>query len=134
MRLLLAKLCEYACKLESQRHCMVGIFDDIRVHSLPIDHPPFFVCVQIEFDADEAGTDWKMETVFLNPDGKQLFRAELNGTVPLAQQNAIPVKLFAMIGAPAIRLEQAGDYRLDVTVNGRVIGEERIPVFTVSVA
>ena len=131
MKLLLAKLCEYASKLENQRHCMVGIFDDIRVPGRPIDHPAFFICVQIEFDADEAGTDWTLEAVFLNPDGHQLFRAHLVGQVPGQELDAIPVKLFAIIGAPPVRLEESGDYRLDVLVDGRVIGEERIPVFTV---
>lgn len=132
MKLLLAKLCEYACKLENQRHSMVGIFDDIRVPNLPIDHPPFFVCVQVEFDADESGNDWNLEAVFLDPDGKQQFRADLHGTVPTTDHSAIPVKLFAMIGAPPFRLSQTGDFRLDVLMNGRVIGEERIPVHLVT--
>ncbi len=133
MKLLLAKLCEYACKLENQRHCMIGIFDNIRLPNLPIDHPAFFICVQIEFDTDEAGTDWVLESVFLDPDGKQLFRAELRGQIPPPDPNAIPVKLFAIIGAPPFRLEQSGDYRLDVLLNGRVIGEERVPVYVVQV-
>lgn len=131
MKLLLAKLCEYACKLENQRHCMVGIFDDIRLPHLPIDHPAFYICVQVEFDTDEAGMDWLLEAVFLDPDGRQQFRAELRGTVPPPDHMAIPVKLFAIIGAPPIRLEAPGDYRLDVLVNQKVIGEERIPVFVV---
>lgn len=131
MKLLLAKLCEYACKLENQRHCMVGIFDDIRLPHMPIDHPAFFVCVQVEFGPDEAGTDWLMEAVFVDPDGRQQFRAELRGSVPPVDQQAIPVKLFAIIGAPPIRLENPGDYRLDVLVNQKVVGEERIPVFVV---
>jgi len=132
MKLLLAKLCEYACKLENQRHSMIGIFDDIRLRSLPVDHPSFYVCVQIEFDADEAGTDWQLEAIFLDPDGRQHFRAELQGKVPPADDSAVPVKLFAVIGAPPIRLEKPGDYRLDVLVNGKVIGEERVPVFIVA--
>jgi len=111
---------------------MVGLFDDIRLPSLPIDHPAFFICVQVEFDADEAGTDWVMESLFLDPDGRQQFRAELRGQVPPTETAAIPVKLFAIIGAPPFRLEKAGDYRLDVLVNGRVIGEERVPVFVVN--
>lgn len=131
MKLLLAKLCEYACKLENQRHCMVGIFDDIRLPALPIDHPAFFICVQVEFDADEAGTEWNMEAIFLDPDGRQQFKAELRGQVPPVDQNAIPVKLFAIVGAPPFRIESGGDYRLDVLVNGRVIGEERVPVYVV---
>jgi hypothetical protein len=130
VKLLLAKLCEYACKLENQRHCMVGIFDDIRVPQIPIDHPSFFVCVQIEFESDEASTEWQMEAVFLDPDGKQLFRAELRGTVPPAN-GAVPVKLFAVIGAPAFRLNATGDHRLDVLVNSKLLGEERVPVFIV---
>lgn len=131
MKLLLAKLCEYACKLENQRHSMLGIFDDIRVPSLPIDHPPFFICVQVEFDVAEAGADWRVEAILVDPDGKQLFRADLNGQVPEPHGGVIPVKLFAQINVPQIRLTDAGDYRLDVLLNGRVAGEERVPVFVV---
>ena len=132
MKLLLAKLCEYACKLENQRHCMVGIFDDIRVPTLPIDHPAFFICVQIEFEADEGAQDWVMEALFMDPDGRQQFRAQLQGQVPASDNTAIPIKLFAMISAPPLRLEASGDYRLDVIINGKVMGEERIPIFVVS--
>ena len=131
MKLLLAKLCEYACKLENQRHSMVGIFDDIRVPQIPIDHPSFFICVQVEFESDETGMDWKLESIFVDPDGRQQFRAELIGTVPAHNDSAVPIKLFAMIGAPPFKLMMTGDYRLDVLVNGKVIGEERIPVHLV---
>jgi hypothetical protein len=72
-----------------------------------------------------------MEAVFLDPDGRQQFKAELRGKVPPSDQNAIPVKLFAIIGAPPFRIENPGDYRLDVLVNGRVMGEERVPVYVV---
>lgn len=131
MKLLLAKLCEYACKLENQRHSMLGIFDDIRVPSLPIDHPPFYICVQVEFDADEAGQALRIEAIFVDPDGKQIFRADLNGNAPEPQVGAHPIKLFAQINVPAVRLEVAGDYRLDVILNGRIVGEERVPVYIV---
>jgi hypothetical protein len=110
---------------------MVGIFDDIRVPQIPIDHPAFYICVQVEFDPDEGGTDWKLEAIFVDPDGRQQFRAELKGTVSVRDDTAIPVKLFAMIGAPPFRIQMSGDYRLDVIVNGKVIGDERVPVHVV---
>lgn len=131
MKLLLAKLCEYACKLENQRHSMLGIFDDIRVPSLPIEHPAFFICVQVEFDAAEAGQPWHIEAILVDPDAKQLFRADLQGTVPEPQGGILPVKLFAQISVPPVRFENAGDYRLDVILDGRIAGEERVPVFVV---
>jgi hypothetical protein len=131
MRLLLAKFCEYACKLENQRHSMVGIFDDIRVPGFPIDHPAFFLCLQFEFEPPEAGSIMKVEAILMDEDGKQMFRAELNGEVPPSQTVGV-VKLFAQIGVPPIRFERAGDYRLDVVYNGLSAGEERVPVFAVS--
>ena len=131
MKLLLAKLCEYACKLENQRHSMVGIFDDIRLPGLPLDHPAFFICVQVEFEADEVGTPWAVDVHLVDHDAKQLFHANLKGEVPQPQAGAIPIKLFAQIAVPPIRLEKAGDYRLDVIMNGRRAGEERVPVYIV---
>jgi hypothetical protein len=130
MRVLLSKFCEYACKLENGRHNMIGIFDDVRVPSFPVDHPGFFLCVQLEFERTEAGRPMQIETLLMDEDGKQLFKAEMSGTIPQSQ-GVGAVKMFVQIGVPAMRFERAGDYRLDVLFNGQSVGEERLPVYAV---
>ncbi len=55
MRVLLCKFCEYVCKLENGRHNLVGVFDDIRSPSFPIDHPAFFLTYQLVFDREDMG-------------------------------------------------------------------------------
>ena len=130
MRVLLSKFCEYACKLENGRHNMIGIFDDVRVPSFPIDHPGFFLCIQFEFESNESGRPMQIETRLLDEDGKQLFKAEMNGNIPQSP-GVGAVKMFVQIGVPPTRFEHGGDYRLDVLFNGTSVGEERLPVYAV---
>ena len=131
MRLLLSKFCEYACKLENGRHSMVGIFDDIRVPEIPIDHPPFFLCLQLEYEAMETGRDLQLEAVFVDEDGAEIFRTSVEGPIP-REPGPGTVKVFVQIGIQPFRFERAGTYRLDVFAENRKIGEERVPVLLVS--
>jgi hypothetical protein len=130
MRVLLSKFCEYGCKLENGRHTMVGIFDDIRVREVPFDHPPFFLCIQIQFEPSETGRDMNLETVLLDEDGKEIFSSVIQGPIPKEPGNQ-PVKLFLQIGLPPTRFESAGQYRLDVLFNGAKVGDEVLPVFVI---
>jgi hypothetical protein len=131
MRVLLSKFCEYACKLENGRHNMIGIFDDVRVPGFPIDHPGFYLCVQLEFERNEAGREMHVETLLLDEDGKEIFKAAMDGTIPQSQ-GVGAVKMFIQIGVPPIRFERGGDYRLDVLFNGSSVGEERLPIYAVT--
>ncbi len=131
MRLLLSKFCEYACKLENGRHSMIGIFDDIRVPEVPIDHPPFFLCLQLEYEAMETGSDLRLEAVFVDEDGGELFRTSIEGPIP-KERGPGTVKVFVQIAIAPMRFERAGTHRLDVFTDDRKIGEERLPILVVS--
>lgn len=130
MRLLLSKFCEYACKQENGRHTMVGLFDDIRVPSLPLEHPPFYLCLQLELEALETGRDLNLEAVFSDEDGRELFRTQVNGPIP-REAGPGQVKVFVQVGIAPMQLERPGVYRLDVFAEGRKLGEERVPVLVV---
>src|SRR5438045_4195423 len=82
MRVLLCKFCEYVCKLENGRHNLVGIFDDIRSNAFPVDHPPFFLAFQIEFEKEDMGGNLDIVTKFVDADNGEIFRSQLNGEVP----------------------------------------------------
>ena len=85
MRLLLSKFCEYATQQQNGRHSMVGIFDNIIVPEFPIDHPPFFLCIQMEFDPNESEQDMDVLALLIDEDGNDVgedYDAADNRTYP----------------------------------------------------
>lgn len=106
---------------------MVGVFDDIRTPTMPIDHPPFFVCVQLEFEKNETGREHEMTIIMIDEDGKQNFRMDGRYNLP-NEPGILRPRLFLMIQIAGVRIEAAGTYRLDVLVNGQIIGTEYMPV------
>jgi hypothetical protein len=127
VRLLLSKFCEYATQQHNGRHSMVGIFDNIVVPSFPVDHPPFFLCIQMEFDPIESDQDMTVLALLIDEDGRQLMDVTASGRVP-RDPGGGPTRLFIQFLMPPMRFEKAGDYRLDVVFNETKVGEERLPV------
>lgn len=129
MRLLLSKFCEYATQLQNGRHTMVGIFDNIVVPKFPVDHPPFFLCIQMEFDPNEGNQDMTVVAVLIDEDGKQIMDVTASGKVPRDPRGG-STRLFIQFLMPPMRFEKPGDYRLDVLFNDQKVGEERLPVIS----
>lgn len=127
MRLLLSKFCEYATQLANGRHTMVGVFDNIVAQSFPLDHPPFFLCLQMEFDPNEADQDMRVVAVLIDEDGRQIMDVTAEGRVPRDPRGG-STRLFIQFFMPPMRFDGPGDYRLDVLFNDVKVGEERLPV------
>lgn len=130
MKLLLCKLCEYSTQLQNGRHSMVGIFDNIVAPFFPIDHPPVHLCVQMEFEHEEAGGPMDLLVKLVDDDAKSLLDFNASGEIP-SDEGGAPVRLFMQFQIPTIRFERPGNYRLDVFFNGSLAGEERVPVLLV---
>ena len=127
LRLLFSKFCEYATQQHNGRHTMVGMFDNIVVPAFPIDHPPFFLCIQLEFAPNESDKDMELLAVLIDEDGTQMMDIKASGGVPRDPKGG-STRLFIQFLMPPIRFERPGDYRLDVMFNGKKVGEERLPV------
>jgi hypothetical protein len=130
MRVLLCKLCEYVCKLENGRHNLVGIFDDIRSKEFPVDHPPFFLTFQLEFDREDMGSRLEIVAKFIGPDNTEILRTDLKGEVP-ASNDLDFVKMFFFTPIQAMRFQKGGNYRIIVTNHGDIIHIENLSVFQV---
>ncbi|MCH7903338.1 MAG: hypothetical protein IH944_02090 [Armatimonadetes bacterium] len=127
MRVLLSKFCEYATQQRNGRHSMIGVFDNIVAPAFPLDHPPFFLCLQTEFEPTEAGEAMNVQAILIDADGKQVMDVTASGTVP-GDSRGGATRIFIQFLLPPIRFESPGDYRLDVMFNGKKVGEERLPV------
>ena len=127
MQLLLCKVCEYAFQNQNGRHSMVGLFENIVLPQVGVDHPPFFVCLQLEFDPDEQDQPLDLEVVMIDPDGKRMLDFNAEGMIPRDSAGGI-TRLFLQFYVPKVRFEVLGDYRFDILVGGKPIGSERVPV------
>lgn len=130
MRLLLAKACEYSAQLVNGRQSMVGLFENIVAPHMPVDHPAFYFCVQLEFDPMDNDDQMDLKVILIDEDGKPVVDFAAQG-VPPKDPNGGMTRLFVQFHNPAIRFEKVGEYRFDVLYNGRKIGEERVPVLIV---
>ncbi len=131
MRVLYCKFCEYTCQLMNGRRTLVGMFDDIRINQVPIDHPAFFLCVEMEFDPSEAGRKMDLLCLLMDEDGRELFRINAQGQVPPSTPHGFSRVQFPF-PIPGLRIERPGIYRLDLIYNDAKIGEERLPVLVVA--
>lgn len=106
---------------------MIGMFDNIVVPQFPIDHPPFFLCIQMEFAPNESDRAMELLAVLIDEDGTEMMDVKASGGVP-RDPGGGSTRLFIQFLMPPIRFERPGDYRLDVMFNGKKVGEERLPV------
>ncbi len=127
MRVLLLKFCEYASKQENGRQTMVGMFDDIRLPQLPIDHPPFFLCCQLEFEKKETGIKHRLEFRLLDPAGEVGMQIEAPIELPKEEQDVEP-RLFLVVGISGIRVQKAGTYLIQALADGDILASEPLPV------
>lgn len=130
MRVTLCKFCEYCCQLQNGRHSLIGIFDSFVVPELPFDHPPMFLAVQMEFEPIEGGQPMEFLSALIDEDGREVFSVNTGGQIP-PNQGGNPIKLQIEYFIPSLRLERKGDYRLDLTLNGQKVAEERLPVLVI---
>jgi hypothetical protein len=127
MRIPLVKACEYSAPLANGRQCMMGIFDNIVVQFMPVDHPPFCICIQVEFDQADVEAEHEVLCRLINPDAKVLFDFPLSVSSPRDPSGG-NTRIFISINIPGLRLDNLGDHRIEVLVDGQKSGEENIPV------
>lgn len=126
------KLCEFATKQENGRHSLIGIFEDIRVPQVPLDHPPFFVAAQMKFDPSECGIEQAIKFEFVDPSGEVILNADVPAKVEKMDGGDGPLAtLLLQVGG--MRLHRAGIHTLRVSLNGAEVYSETLPVAVVKV-
>lgn len=125
MKVVLAKFCDYACRLEGGKGSLIGMFDTIGGSQFPLTHPVFYICVELEFDPLEAGTEKIVKMILIDEDGKELMGVEGQILVPPAHEGK-PAMLFQSFRIDGLTFQRPGHYRLDITCNGEIIGESRL--------
>jgi hypothetical protein len=88
--------------------CLIGIFNNFAVKSVPAIHPQAALVVQIKGDPDEK---FKVRIEFMRPGGAELTKMEGDGAVSPMGGAGIALNL------QAIQLPDSGVYTINVYVS-----------------
>jgi hypothetical protein len=108
---------------------MIGILENIIVPELGANTPSFFICLQVEFEPDEQDQPLDLTTAMIDPDGRSVLDFNAAGKVPRDAAGGT-TRLFIQFHVAKITVTSPGDYRFEVLVGKRKIGEERLPILT----
>ncbi len=127
MRLVMAKMCEGVGQTPSGRMTLNGLFTNVVAPSFPVLHPPFDIVVELEFETPEWGAPYRLEAILIDEDGRTAYETSRYDVAPAGRGPGVSRALL-VAHVPGVVFEAPGQYRLDVTVNGKKVGEERLPV------
>ncbi len=125
MRVALCKFCDYACRVDGGKGCLIGMFDTIGGMRFPLRHPTFFIAVEFEFDPFEGGKEAEIRIVLIDEDGKELMALEGRFLIPKSPDGR-PVTLFETFRVDGLEFPHPGPYRLDVHYHGTPVAEARL--------
>lgn len=130
MRLVFVKPCEYVSYQMNGRLTMVGIMPSILGPSFPLEHPPFFIVTEMEFDPYERGRSHDVQVVIIDEDGREAIRLNNHlSNVPGLPEG--PTRLITVFPVGPVSIPKPGIHRLDVFCDGQKVGEERLPIVQV---
>jgi hypothetical protein len=113
---------DYAVAQEDGRLNTIGAgIRIISVTEFPVVIPNLSIVIGLDFDEDEVGKQFKLESTILGPTGDRVLGPVVwDIDVPHSKELGPPYPFRATVSAQHIELSVPGDYRLMVAVNGRV--------------
>lgn len=129
MNIQVAVLCDAAADYNGKLN-LLGTFDTLFTPKLPAIHPQCSIALRVVFERAEEGSH-KMKLDFVNEDGKPVMPS-MDAPVDIGfSGDATFVSRNFIINIQQLKLESAGLYSIDVTVDGRQLAS--IPLSVVKV-
>lgn len=126
MRLSFARLCQLAGRLENGAPFIIGLVQILRPGEYPCPLYPFVLAVELEIEPMEAGGRLEMEVVLIDEDGKPVLKIEHGAGLPTAPHHWPGRYWVTFPIPPELTVPAPGSYRFDVSVNGQLLGGERL--------
>jgi hypothetical protein len=125
LKVILCKFCDYACRVDGSKGCIIGMFDTIGGSEYPLVHPTFYICVEFEFDPFHAGETASVKMRLIDEDGREMMG--IDGEFPIPNSEAgRPATMFELFRVDGLSFPKPGNYRLDVLHEGEPIAEARL--------
>lgn len=123
MRVTICKFCDYACTIQGGKGAVIGMFDTIGASQFPFTQPPFHLCLELEFDEEEAGDTVNLELSLTNPDGAIVFSFE--GKLPVPKNlDRKRARVFQDFRLDNLTFHQAGEHVLQLKNSGIPVAQE----------
>ncbi len=104
-----------------------GLFDSIFTNQMPVVHPACTIAARIRFGKIEEG-DHKIRVDVIDQDGKAIV-PRLDGNISVRVAGNVDSSVVNLIlNLQRLRLENYGEYRIDLAIDGR---QERTLPFNV---
>lgn len=124
MHIQTAVVCDAATENNGKLN-LLGAFDSIHAHQLPVVHPQCSIALRMTFNKVEEGSR-KLRFSFVDEDGKSIMPAiDLPFEIRVPEDGHFVTTNF-IVSIQQLRFEKAGTYSIDVAVDGRQ--EASIPV------
>jgi hypothetical protein len=125
MEIQVATLCDYATDYGGKL-CVMGTFDTIAAHQLPVIHPHCALALRVCFKLGDEGHH-KFSIRFIDADGNNVIDPPFEPTIDVSFPNdAYFITRNIIIAMQRLKFERAGHYSIDISANGEL--PSRIPV------
>lgn len=133
MDILVSTLCDFAADYQGKL-CIQGGFDSLVARQFPVIHPACAVALRICITPEDEGQH-KLGLAFVDPSGspidKERMPISIDFPVPALPEGAAFFTRNLILNFQGLRFEQAGNYSVDLTVDGELVS--RIPFRVVQV-
>lgn len=130
MDLSLLTLCDSAQDYNGKL-CVLGTFDSFAARELPVVHPGCAIAMRFIFTPEDEG-ERELTIRLLNEKEEDILPQQMKANIPF---NLPPGANFfsrnLVVGMQGLRFEEAGDYHLEVAIDGNVLKKLPLRVLVV---
>lgn len=125
MKLQIAALADCANVALGGKLNLMGVFDVIYAREFPVIHPAMTLAMRLRFESEDEG-EHKLVVLVVDPDGKQIARAETTIRTPRIEPG-LTVSSNHMISFQHVQIPGEGKIIFEIYWDG--IQQERVPLF-----
>ena len=125
MKVLIAAVADHAW-VENGCLSLCRTFDTITTKQFPYVLPRLTVALRILMRRSEAG-EHKLQISLADSDGKKIMNTEINMDAQLPEESVPETSFSFALSGQNVNFLKAGDYVVDILVDGRV--ESSIPIY-----
>ena len=126
MNIQIAVLCDSAVEYQN-RLCILGTFDTIRTHQLPVTKPQCSIALQILWNKTEEGTH-AIKTRFMDDDGNPTLEAVNSSVEILVPPTSSFLTTNHILNIQQLKFVKTGNYLIVIDIDGNMKTEIQLQV------
>jgi hypothetical protein len=115
-----AVVADYALVDQAGKLSILGIFRHLLAPTLPVVHPRMFVCLALQFEPSEIGSEHELTLSVTDPDGNRIAGQETMAfTVRGVEGDERPGGMQAVFELVGVQFAQHGVHTIDIVIDGQ---------------